>query len=116
MREMNNHKCPVCGYKQLSQPPRADTICPCCGTHFGYHDYATTHEELRARWISKGAPWFSRARQQPADWDPMVQLWESGFGFQNGAPDEIETISEYDVESLDFAQATKVTRTALTNN
>ncbi len=68
------HLCPVCGYRELLRPPQDDTICPCCGTHFGYHDYATTHAELRQRWIAKGAPWFSRAQSPPIGWDPFAQL------------------------------------------
>ena len=106
-----NYQCPVCGYKELSQPPRDDTICPCCGTHFGYHDYATRYEELRALWISKGAQWFSRTRQQPPGWDAFKQLWESGLGYQNQGPEEIDTSNDYVLDSLDFAQATKVVRT-----
>lgn len=71
------YQCTVCGYWQLTRPPQDDTICPCCGTHFGYHDYATTHEELRRKWISSGAHWFSRAQTSPVGWDPFVQLIES---------------------------------------
>ena len=110
-----NNRCPVCGYNELSRPPQDDTICPCCGTHFGYHDYATTHEELRLRWIANGAHWFSRARKQPAGWDPMTQLLESGFAIQLTGPEESETSApEYDIEPFDFSLAIKVTRAATT--
>jgi hypothetical protein len=112
MRKMSN-KCPVCGYNQLSRPPQDDTICPCCGTHFGYHDYATSYEELRQRWISSGARWFSRARQQPADWNAMTQLLESGFAIKLSGPERIETVTEYDIEPFDFDHAVKVTRAAV---
>lgn len=99
MRKMT-YKCPVCGYKELSRPPQDDTICPCCGTHFGYHDYATPLAELRARWISKGALWFSHARQQPPGWDPWMQLWESGLGFQfqNVGSEDIDTENHSHIE------------------
>jgi hypothetical protein len=110
MREMT-YKCPVCGYKELSRPPQDDTICPCCGTHFGYHDYATTHEDLRMRWISTGARWFSRARQQPHGWDAMTQLLESGLAIHLGA-EKSETTVEFDIEPLDFSHNMKIARRA----
>jgi hypothetical protein len=69
--------CPVCGYPQLPRRPERDLICSCCGTQFGYNDYATSHEELRARWISAGARWFSRAQPPPPGWDPFRQLSEA---------------------------------------
>lgn len=108
------YRCPVCGYKELSQPPRDDTICPCCGTHFGYHDYATSYEELRSRWISKGAQWFSRARQPPPGWDGMMQLWESGLGIQFGA-EKSDTSVECDIENLDFSSPIKIRSIAATD-
>lgn len=73
------HLCPVCGYRELSRPAQDDLICPCCGTHFGYHDYATTHEELRRKWVASGAYWFSRAQPAHQNWDAFVQLSEAGF-------------------------------------
>ena len=107
------NRCPVCGYNQLSRPPQDDTICPCCGTHFGYHDYATSYETLRLRWISNGARWFSRARQPPAEWNPLTQLLASGFAIQlTGGPldEDNETITpEYD---FPFDLAMKVVRSA----
>jgi hypothetical protein len=71
--------CPVCGYTQLPRPPRDYLICPCCGTEFGYDDYATVHEQLRQRWMALGAPWFSRTRSAPQGWNPLVQLMACGF-------------------------------------
>jgi hypothetical protein len=71
------HLCPVCGYWDLPRPAQDDLICPCCGTHFGYHDYATTYDELRRKWIAKGAPWFSRALRPPAEWNALKQLTEA---------------------------------------
>lgn len=73
------YMCPVCGYRGLARPARDDTICSCCGTHFGYHDYATTHAELRRKWVASGAHWFSRAQPAPQNWDAFVQLAEAGF-------------------------------------
>jgi hypothetical protein len=71
------YQCPVCGYRDLPRPPQDDLICSCCGTHFGYHDYATTHAELRAKWIAGGARWFSHAKPVPEGWSPYVQLSEA---------------------------------------
>ncbi len=42
----------------------------------------------------------------------MTQLWESGFGFQTSGPEESETAIEYDIETFDFNDAIKITRTA----
>jgi hypothetical protein len=79
------HTCPVCGYRRLFHPPWADDspsheICPCCGTHFGYDDFAsdeiaraTRHRELRNDWSEAGYPWFS-STPMPSDWDPRRQL------------------------------------------
>jgi len=83
--------CPVCGYWQLTRPAKDDSICPCCGTHFGYHDYATTHEELRRKWVASGAYWFSRAQPAPLGWDPFEQLMEARLvpsRLDGGAPPE----------------------------
>ena len=82
--------CPVCGYDELSRPPQDDTICPCCGTHFGYHDYATTYDELRFRWLSSGAQWFSHARSQPPGWNALTQLLKRGFLIRIGGPEKVE--------------------------
>jgi hypothetical protein len=71
--------CPVCGYPELPRAAQDDLICPCCGTHFGYDDYATTYDELRRTWMKKGAPWFSRAQAPPQGWDPIIQLARAGM-------------------------------------
>jgi len=85
------YRCPVCCYAELSRPPRDDTICPCCGTHFGYHDYAISHDELRRRWISAGANWFSKVRPHPENWNAAKQLREAGFDIQPTALDATKT-------------------------
>jgi hypothetical protein len=71
--------CPVCGYKELTDPPKDYEICPCCGTEFGYDDATFTHEELRRRWIAAGAQWFDYTTSPPAHWNPQVQLDEAGL-------------------------------------
>jgi len=60
--------CPVCLYPYLSRPPIDEYICPSCGTEFGYDDFAVSHDELRRRWIDRGAPWFSQHNGPRADW------------------------------------------------
>ena len=66
--------CPVCGYPELPRVAQDDLICPCCGTHFGYHDYGSSYEDLRLEWIRKGAPWFSKSILRPDRWDAVKQL------------------------------------------
>lgn len=70
---MSEYVCPVCGYPELSSPPEDCMICPCCGTEFGYDDFALSHAELRVNWLAIGAPWFSEDTAPPMDWDPVAQ-------------------------------------------
>jgi hypothetical protein len=71
--------CPVCGFDNMPFPPEDHNICPCCGTEFGYHDLRMSHEELRERWASDGASWFSAALPQPLGWNWYIQLFNAGF-------------------------------------
>lgn len=71
--------CPVCGYRELPRPPQDDLICSCCGTQFGYHDYATEYDDLRRRWLAGGAHWFSHSLMPPPGWNPLIQLAEAGM-------------------------------------
>ncbi len=73
------YHCPVCGYANLVEPPADYNICPCCGTEFGYDDLAHSWEQLRQRWLSKGAPWFSRHTPPPSEWNPVAQLRDAGL-------------------------------------
>jgi hypothetical protein len=74
MQKMN-YTCPVCGYNELELPPADFTICPSCGMEFGYHDATASLEELRQRWIGRGAPWTSQTMPPPLAWNAWVQLW-----------------------------------------
>lgn len=73
--------CPVCGFDQLSEPPRSPAgggsyeICPSCGFEFGVSDddQGYTHAAWRAEWVKRGMPW-SGARPIPAGWDPIEQI------------------------------------------
>lgn len=66
--------CPVCGYDELKQPPTFDMICPCCGTQFGYDDFAVSHEDIRGAWLQSGAAWFSHKTPPPPGWSAEKQL------------------------------------------
>jgi hypothetical protein len=46
--------CPVCAYAAPKYSPEDFTICPSCGTEFGYHDSKKSHAELRAEWVERG--------------------------------------------------------------
>jgi DNA repair exonuclease SbcCD ATPase subunit len=60
--------CPVCSYPGLPDEIEHE-ICPVCGTHFGYEDFGTSPQELRRRWIEKGAPVFAeRIARRERDW------------------------------------------------
>lgn len=82
---MTDLTCPVCGYSELlhrawDDGNPSDEICPCCGTHFGYDDFAQTaadraiqQAELRNRWIANGSPWFSKSTTPPPGLSPAAQ-------------------------------------------
>src|SRR5882724_9704767 len=73
------YNCPVCGYNELSNPPKDYMICPCCGTEFGNDDFEVSHEELRKAWLRAGAQWFSEHTPKPSDWSPSMQLIGAGL-------------------------------------
>ncbi len=68
------YQCPVCGYIELPEPPRNFSICPSCGTEFGFDDANVSYADLRRKWILHGAQWFSRARHPSPGWNPWMQL------------------------------------------
>jgi hypothetical protein len=76
------YECPVCGYKALPEPPSNFSICPSCGTEFGYDDASTSHAALRRNWITHGFPWFSRSRPSPPNWNAWKQLIDAGYGYE----------------------------------
>lgn len=41
------YRCPVCAYDALTTAPVDLSICPSCGTQFGYDDVGRSHKELR---------------------------------------------------------------------
>jgi len=53
--------CPICGFDGLNYPPNNFSICPSCGTEFGYDDEQYSHTELREKWITNGKQWWSRS-------------------------------------------------------
>ena len=74
--------CTVCGYDQLRRPPKNYHICPCCGTEFGNDDFDVSHEMLRSEWVARGMGWFSRRNPAPANWSPVAQLRNIGYGIE----------------------------------
>lgn len=77
---LSTYICPVCKYDQLDEAPydgygcATYTICPCCGTEFGYDDSSKTHIELRDKWIKNGMKWWSLSVAPPSGWNPKKQL------------------------------------------
>lgn len=62
-----NYTCPVCGFDNLEYPPQDFTICPSCGTEFGFDDVNYSIPELKARWIKDGRQWWSNDVQFPIE-------------------------------------------------
>ena len=80
--------CTVCGFDGLDESPAYFTICPCCGTEFGYDDFVRGHDELLAEWIVKGMQWHSSVSPRPAGWEPIEQLVRAGLvSYQSVAED-----------------------------
>lgn len=71
--QITPNTCTVCGY-EMEDGPRDWNICPCCGVEFNPHDGELSHAELRADWIERGMPWWSRFQAPPTDWNPSLQL------------------------------------------
>lgn len=83
------YPCPVCGYRELEEPPERFSICPSCGTEFGYDDFVFDPRdrvrklsELRNQWLAAGAPWFDRGMQPPPNWRPYAQIIEAGLAIR----------------------------------
>src|SRR5258708_2852446 len=74
-----SYTCPVCAFTKLDEPPAYFTICPCCGTEFGYQDLIRGHDELRSEWIATGPRWHSSVIPAPYRWDGMEQLRRGGL-------------------------------------
>lgn len=73
------YTCPVCAFTGLEEPPSHFTICPCCGTEFGYQDFIRGHDDLRAEWIASGPKWHSNVIPAPANWNGLEQLKRAGL-------------------------------------
>jgi hypothetical protein len=86
-------------------------ICPCCGTEFGYDDFAMTYQEheasldrLRERWLARGMPWTSRVTPHPPGWNAVEQFFAAGFG-QSYLIENAETESELRVANATELEA-----------
>lgn len=79
---MRHYTCPVCGYPDLTEPPRSADggsyeICYSCGFEFGVtdDDLGFTYESWRQRWVARGKPWDGLGIDEPPfGWDPARQL------------------------------------------
>ncbi len=77
-----SHRCFVCGFDLGGFPPwgadgttPSHSICPCCGTEFGYEDCTRFAVEMaHARWVERGCPWASTTEPPPAGWNAAAQL------------------------------------------
>lgn len=80
LNEASTFTCPVCRFAGLSEAPydtfncASYSICPCCGTEFGYDDASAAHDALRAKWVDGGMHWWSPNVEPPPGWDPRKQL------------------------------------------
>jgi len=85
MPNKSSFMCPVCGYAALSEPPydsfgcASYSICPCCGTEFGYDDSEASHSTLRNTWIARGMKWWSAYVARPDNWSAPQQLKDAGL-------------------------------------
>ena len=79
------YSCPACGFPGLDEAPwqgaaPSDDICPCCGIHFGYDDFAGDRADLRpafysgwrGKWHTDGMQWWS-SEPPPVGWDAEGQ-------------------------------------------
>lgn len=87
MKSDAKHRCTVCGWPELDEPPRSPTggasyeICPCCGFQFGVTDADQGFNETawRGQWIADGMQWSSTSRPAPARWSAPHQLEGAGL-------------------------------------
>jgi hypothetical protein len=85
--EDEKHRCRVCGLWR-EEPPWGEncdlptfSICPCCGTEFGYEDGGLeTVRQQRQKWlegklnyVEDGQMWF-QPEERPEDWSVEEQL------------------------------------------
>ncbi len=80
MSAQEKFMCPVCGYKNLDEPPRSPEgypsyeVCECCGFEFGVQDddRGYTYRSFRLEWLRRGSPWHHG--EKPVNWDLAAQL------------------------------------------
>jgi hypothetical protein len=85
------YQCKVCAYSEMPYPPADYNICPCCGVEYSVDDAFESHYELRDRWLSSGANWFSRRDPyiRPVNWSAWDQLDLAGFPYSVARPPSI---------------------------
>ncbi len=80
------YSCPVCGFSQMRSAPRNHSICPSCGTEFGYDDFSVSQRTIRNEWLKAGTPWFSFRTRPPFQWNGFRQVIEAGLEFDVPLP------------------------------
>lgn len=77
---MSNPHCRVCGLEQCEAPWGEDnktpnyTICDCCGTEFGYHDFSQKAIfAQREKWIYSNYKW-KYPEHKPKNWSAEEQI------------------------------------------
>ena len=84
------YQCPVCAFAQMDESPRDHAICACCGTQFGYDDFAKTFRMLRDEWLRAGGKWFDTEDSAfpcyGLGWNPWLQLDRAGFAYTGSSP------------------------------
>ena len=93
--------CPVCAYPELPEPPQNFSICPSCGTEFGFDDAKMSYAELRQQWIMADAPWFSTVRHHSPDWNPWMQLITGSLAYSLPFTPEIHVNDPPVVEGME---------------
>jgi NAD(P)-dependent dehydrogenase (short-subunit alcohol dehydrogenase family) len=76
-----SHVCPVCGFPELTEPPRglsgggSHEICPSCGFEHGVDDddKGRSYTSARDAWKCAGMKWAAKGRPQPKAWKPEAQ-------------------------------------------
>ena len=89
------YTCLVCGFGRMPGPPEDYTICPCCGTQFGYDDVSRSHRRIRNFWLQNGAHWFSAALAPDPLWNGFRQVAEAGLPYDVPNP-----VADYQLVSI----------------
>jgi len=104
------YTCPVCGFDGLEEPAADFTICPSCGTEFGYTDFLRGHDDLRARWIAKGMRWHSTVIPAPSDWERVKYEQLRNIGVLDYKPTAEGTQPQPEISFIDLGMRARVVK------